>query len=337
MAKEKSRFQFPGFTLTASRDTSTHEVEVGTITDGGVVFVVELIRNARFPNLDFLLAKVTDVKSEVLWTFKSENFDGAGVLAKAGDVTVIAIMGRGKNGKVERVTPFGRLTTHQPINLRKQIELKMLAAEFLGRKFNLTATESAIAGVDAQREFEARKAVKEAEREARQVERRDRILGIKKRTRLEAYAADGSVRHGYPVVETEWPSMPNGTFVILVDSIDENGKPGKAIECFRVVKERGQNALKANSVLVTSERPAMTPAAAAPKPVGRAVIEKDGNAFEVILFAKHEDIRKAKAAGLNGGTLVAVRPEVNGGKIEVYEVHAKNSKTWGKFASIPVA
>jgi hypothetical protein len=68
------------------------------------------------------------------------------------------------------------------------------------------------------------------------------------------------------------------------------------------------------------------------RPVRTTVIEKVDGAFEVELYSSMEDIRKARAAGLNSGTLVAV--DVKGFTIEVFAVHHDKIETVGKFAPL---
>lgn len=339
MANNESRFQFPGFRLTAIQDTRTHEVEVGQIEDGDAVFVLHLIRNAMHTKLSFLVSKITDTRGELLWNFKGEQFDGAGLLAKADDDIVVALVGRGKTGKVERIIPLSQLVDNKPIDMRQMMHLKLLAAEFLGREHILSQTEKTLMGADQKRKAaEAEEAERLAE-EARKDARIERLKRILVRGKVTGFTSDGRLLRGIPVLETEWPSLSHGVCVIIVESVDEKtGKVGPIVEAFKVIKERGKNPQKGFAAAVTATKPVVTATAATraevPRPVRTIVAEKDGKAFEVQIYPSMEVIRQARAAGLNGGTLVAVDQKSAGGRIQVFALRDNRIDTMGNFTPI---
>jgi hypothetical protein len=157
-----SRFQFPGFILSGSNDTPTYEVEVGRIEHGGTVFVLDVIRNKEHTDLSFMVAKIHDTADKLLWAFQKEGFEGVGLLAQGCDgEPVIALVGKGKTGKVERVIPLSKLVSNQPVDLRRMVWHKVEAAKFLDREYVFSTTEDRLIKIEADR--------KEAEQEATRI------------------------------------------------------------------------------------------------------------------------------------------------------------------------
>lgn len=332
----QSRFLFPGVTFVAAKDTTTHEVEVIRIEDGGNAFVLELIRKMGNPNFNFLVAAVADSAGKPLWGFKSTGFTGLGLLAKAGDETVIALVGSGRDGKVERVIPLVSLISGGPADLVRLANLKREAAKFLGREHQLSPLEAQLLKASIERQREEQEAVERVAAEAREAARMERIRKLLARGQVTGYTADGKSRYGLPVLETEWMSCSPGTLVIVVKTIDEKtGAVGEMIEAFKVLKERGKNPTKGYAMPVTAQRPEIKTekqaVASAVLPMASTAIEKDGGVYEVLLFATMDDLRLARAGGLNSGTYAAVKPAQTGGPIEVYAVHADRTDTIGKF------
>lgn len=327
----KSRFNFPGFVWEKNLDTKTHEVEVGTVEEGGNVFDLEMLRNKQFANLSFMLAKVSS-QGKKFWDFKSEGFIGIGLLAKVGEQVVIALIGKGREGRVERVIPLAYLIPNKKADLRHQAALKVGAGVFLGRKVMFSAAEEVVRKADARRAAEEAEAKRKENEKARETARKERLAKILARKEIMGFTATGQRRHGLPIVEGEWQSLEGGTHVVLVERIDEVGKIGKLLEAFQVIKERGRNPQKGFVVPVTP-----LPQAASEKPTSAAaartiVIERDGKVYEVILFSSMDDIRTARAvAGLNGGVYVAVDQKLPSGKVEVYAVHKDRIDTIGLF------
>lgn len=338
------RFSFPGFSLVRLADTWTHEVEVGRVTMGDEVFIVHMIRKRGLllPNGgDFLLAKVFDGgEKNLLWQFPKGSFDGFGLLAKAGDETVVALVRKGRGGAVEEVIPFSTLL-HSPVELHRKVRLKMQAAEFLGRDYVLSTAERIIIERDDERRKEEdrrreeeKRAARQSAFEARRRAREELTSRVQARSRLEVFTADGQRRSGFPVTGTEWLSLPDGTFVVLVESYDEEtGEVGTPIEAFRTVKKEGKNPAKGSSAPVLLKRPerAVKPVLAVVKTI---VIETADGAFEVAVYATMENIRRAREAGLNSGALVTAEDRAHSdGRFEVFSV-CDGMKTIGIFAPI---
>ncbi len=329
----KGRFDFPGFSHSRNEDSSTHHVEIGTVESGGHVFVLTMIRNAHFPNLSFLVASVADAHKKELWGFTRENFAGAGVLAKAGDAIVIALVGRGKDGTVERVIPLQSFVSHQQYDLRQLMTLKRTAAEYLGREYTLTPTEGHLVQADLRRQQELQRTEGEVAAAAREQARLERIRKMLARGRITCYTPEGRRRYGIPVLEHEWMSVTSGTHVVIVRSVnDVTGEIGEPIEAFQIVKERGKDPKKGFAAKVTKEPPLVkTAEPLIIRPIRTAIVDMDGRPFEVKLFASMDQIRAARLNGLINGTYVAVDCP---GKLEVYAAYRDRMDTMGQFETI---
>lgn len=331
---QTARFQFPGFTFEKQEDTSTYDVEIGVIREGGHEFVVRLLRKKEFTHLGFLISQIANRHGDPLWAFQYESFDGIGMLAKAGESTVVALLERGRTGYLKRIMPLARLYSTQPISINRMIELKKAAAAFLNRDYVLSETEMAPSRAVLRQQDEARAAADKAAAEAREKERLEKLAALMARKEVQAFTANGQRRRGLPMLKGEWQTLPDGTFVILVESIGENGAVGKPIESFRVVKQRGRNPEKGLLALVFAIPPtAKVVAPTAPKAIGTAVIMKGEEAFEVALYASLDEIRSARELGLNSGAYVAVKPK-KPGKLEVYSVTRETMDVLGHFVPL---
>jgi hypothetical protein len=332
MANENS-VTFPGFILKSKKDTWTHEVEIGEVNSGGVRFVLEMIRNKQYPDLPFVIAKIHNTTSTLLWDFKNEGFDGVGLLAQACNEVVVALVGRGKTGKVERIIPLSKLVSTQPVDLQRAIWLKADAAKFLGRELIFSLAENIILKAEIARKEVEQEAARITAAEARAAARQELISTILKRGKLEVFTADGRRRFGLPVLEGEWTSLHDRTFVVLIDSVGEDGKIGNVIEAFQIIKERGRNPQKGSPAPVTVARPTLAQAKPGVKKAGVTVVETEDGAFEVQLYETMDDIRQARMAGLNGGTLAAVRGKPKA-KITVFSVRHDGIETVGEFVPL---
>ncbi|MBI5003935.1 hypothetical protein HZC00_02485 [Candidatus Kaiserbacteria bacterium] len=330
MSNGTSRFGFSGFKCLEDYDTTTHAVVEGTIQDGGAVFGLAFIRNKAFADTDipFVISTVSDEKGQSLWTFKKEDFEGVGLLAKAGESIVIALCGGGKSGAVERVIPLSQLVGGKRLDLRAVIALKRAAAAFLEKKAVFSDTEKKLIDIDAARTREAEELLWAEENEARAADRAERIKMIRARPDIVVYAADGKKFSGTPVTEKEWMSLNKGAYAVIVDSIGAGGKVQGVREWFRVVKEGSRNPKKDGARPVMAQRPESAKALAT-KPVRTSLVDTKKGAFEVKLFASTDDIRRAATAGLNSGTYVAVNAG-DGDEVEVYTLHDGKMKSMGK-------
>ncbi len=329
---QQPRFQFPGFAIVAAKDTDTHEVEIGAIEDGGRRYVLELVRNKKMNHLPFLISKVT-FDGELVWTFKGSGWTGLGNLANTNRGPVIALVGAGKGGKVQRVIPLF-IFKGPRADIRVLSDLKRQAAEFLGLDYEASESERMVMRAFTAKERERQQAEKDEAHAQRAAEREERVRAIMARGRAVGYTADGSKRHGLPVLEGEWQGLSNGTFVILVESV-KGGEIGNFIEAFQVNKTNGRHPSKAAIAVVTKDKPEYL-AVAQPTvitPSGITVVEMKDGVFEVDLYASMDDIRTARAQGLNNGAFVAVKP-VPGKKVQVLAVYKDRVESMGDFFPI---
>lgn len=333
-----SRFSFPGATLVDTMDTSTHEIEVIEIKkEDGNVFLCDMIRRSGLSfGGDFLVASVKDAKKNVLWKFADVNHTGLGLLASTTEGAVIALVGSGKSGSVERVIPLGGLVRHEQSDVARLLQMKQEAAEYLGRDFVLTGVESRMFSILNERRRAAEASAKARAEEEKRRAREERVRVILDRLPLKVRTADNEERSGIPVVEAEWPMLPHGTHVVLVTRIGEDGENGDPVSAFWVRKVAGRNPQREAVVYVGQHRP-LDPEVSeqAPKPVRSVLAERDGTFHEVHLYTSMDTIRRARTAGLNGGTLVAVNPEAQTEtSIEVFAVRTGEVQTLGKYVIV---
>jgi hypothetical protein len=343
---EEPRFQFPAFILREVQDTDTHQVEVGVIEDGGHAFLVTLIRSITFSDRPFLIAAVRDgnnIDAKPLWIFQKDcpSKDYVALPAHTGEQAVIAYVGRGRTGMVERVIPLTSLVKPMQIGARTTLALKKAAADFLGVQANTREEDDALRAIgqrkNAERatqraaEREAEAARQAAEREARERARVARIRSIMSRDVIDVYSADGADLWGYPVTQNEWPMLPHDTYVVLVESYnDETSEHGNVLEAFRIVHQHGKNPTKGFAKTVTERRPVAT--ATESRISSREIwVEMGDDAYAVQLYPSMELIQQARKQGLNSGTFAAVEPAKDASKIQIFSVHHDEIKTVGNF------
>ena len=339
----QSRFDYPGFTLVKTMDNDRHQVEVGTIQDGDNVFTVTVIRSQQHQFLPFAISTVANKAGQKIWTFQGAKHDGVGLLAYAGETPVIALTTRGKDPIIERIIPLSSLVNNKPIGLRETIKAKMGAALDLDCRYRLSEDEEKVERIDDGRMHaemvlrdreasERRNSARDAEKirrqeeiRAQEAEREKRVALIMIREPVTGYTALGDRRYGTPVLETEWQSLPNGTFVILVDAIGEDGKVGTLLESFKIVKQPGKTPKKAmTSQLVAAKQEGPTEIPEELLPIGTVLVEMKDDIFKVSLYSSKELINEAWKAGLNGGAYVAVDDRDANGKLTVFTVTTKD-------------
>lgn len=322
---DKSRYEFPGYALRAIQDTAKMEIEVGTITDGSVVYTVHILRPKDPEGLPFLVLKA-EVDGKPLWDYKNEGTDDYGRLAKAGNEIVIAFLGRGRDGKLRRIIPLSSIGKG-PVSLNRMMELKVGVAKFLDREVEWTPRETEVRNVIFGRIIAREAEEKRLEREAREAARAKRIQEILSRERIVAYTQAGVARWGVPVVGDEWQSLYNGIHVILVATYADC-VAGAPIEAFAVKKVHGKSPRKGDAIAVSVSKPQIRVTMQAIRPVRTVTIENGDDFFEVALFRSMDEIREARAGGLNGGSYVAVEKT---GTITVFAVFADKMDTIGEF------
>lgn len=332
---ETSRFSFPGFQpirLKETKDTATHEVEMGTLENEGQTFVLEVIRRRGAPS--FLIAKISGKKG-LLWDFKAENFNGIGLIVSTSVGPAIALKGRNWRDPVERIILLSTLLGKQ-VDLRIQLRAKEEAAKELGCEYITSPAEEKVIRFEAKRKKEEAEAKKKAAEEAEKARYEERRLAreallkrVFTRPEVRGFTASGKPRRGIPVLRTEWPSLPEGTFVIVVESYDdETRKAGGLVEAFRVEKKPGRNPEKGSCTAVSAESLSDPSSKIGPQPIKTIVVELSEGMFEIPVYNSAEEIRQARVSGLNGGSFVGIE---RGQRVEVYTVSHDKVTTVGHF------
>lgn len=326
---KQARVQFVGFSLVETRDTATHEVEFGTITDGEHVFAVEMLRNKAYQNKDFLLSKIFFGDKEV-WSFRTRPLKGIGLLKTTTEGPALVDLGVGKTGKVAAVIPL-RFYAGRRYNIDESIALKREIAEPLRRDVFFTPLEEMVLRKASREAGEATRVAFESDKEAKAEERQKRVFAIMARGKQTAYTEAGVARTGYPVVgDEEWRCLSHGVYVIVYASIGEDGRPNNPIEAFQITRERGKGASKKGAATVFAKAPTRLSSALPKTDERKIAVQIDGDAFEVILFDSMDAIREARAKGLNGGTYVSVDKKNDKGKFQILAVHHDDIETIGE-------
>lgn len=323
-----SRYDFPGYAKISMNDTSTHQFEMGTIMAGEHLFTVSLLRAVNFEKgreFPFLVSKI-EHGGKVIWDYKScGHSECYGRLAWANDELVIAFISKGVNGKVVDVTALADILAHRQTSLDRKIKLKRAAADFLNRQVEYSSHEQTVIELLAKRQREEEVAKKEEGHRQRLAEKLKRRAVIMAREKVYTFTLDGQPRSGIPVVGDEWHSLPSGTWVILVESYDDD--VGKPIEAFVVDKAPGGKANKGKRVFVRATQGEGRLETV--KVIKTVLVEGDGDFYEVQIFRSMNDIKTARAQGLNGGTRVAVESATD--QITVLSVTNGGIKTEGVF------
>jgi len=298
---------------------------------GGDVFVtVHLIRSKatleRYPDTKFLISKVFG-DDGLIWQFAGAKFKGIGFLAMAGNEVVVALVEKKTNGKVLDVVSLSAIIEHKQLDVSSKIRMKRLAAKFLGLDFSLSDIEKKVSKIKFDQEKEKETKVRAERRHARDAKRR-RIMSRKE---VKGFTADGAPRHGIPVVGDEWQSLPGGKLVILVEEYDEeDNKAGELIEAFYV--DRDSNPPKKGKPASVSREAKKTSVsgsgAVMPAHLKTALIDTENGMFEVMVFKTKNDIKAARAAGLNSGTYVTSEESVvEGGLYQIQSISEKEAPT----------
>lgn len=323
-----ARFAFPNFTITRFFETANHENVVGKLKLGENVFTIHLFRRIGLPDKAyFLVSKIYDRTGHAfLWEFPAV-FEGIGVLSQADSEPVVALIEHGSRN-VSSIVTISSFCASRPMSMQRKIELKRLAAKYLDCGYTLSDTERTVAQLDFKKQQEqlvAEESTKKTDQEQRRKERLERLEG---RPSIKAFTRNGNgSRFGTPVVGEEWHSLPHGINVILVESYDDKtGEHGPVIEAFRVAKNGGRPPEKDYPTMVTQERPKPV-GANIPKPLGVILVELGGETHDVLVYGTMDEIRTARAAGLNHGTYVASNDTKSGDRFQIYSVHASNIET----------
>jgi hypothetical protein len=324
MAANAFRFNFPGFVGTNICDNDRAEIEIGSVTIGKIVYTVRVRRPKEPEGLPFLVERVM-LDEKTLFAYEPGS-KGYMRLAMAGNELVIGVIGQGFHGKLFQVIDLTN-TEGRPTSLNRTIDLKVAAAEFLERDVHWEPRELIARRHLTDRAAAELERVNAAKYAARLAAREKRVTEIMARTVVYGVTAVGGQRYGRPVVGDEWKILPDRTHVVLVESFT-NDTPGKLIEAFMVSKDNGGSARKFAAVPVGLKQQTTQLSKAHVVPKRMVCVEIEQEIFEVSIFGSMEDIREARAKGLNGGSYVAVDAA---GQITVLSVFKDKIVTVGDF------
>jgi hypothetical protein len=179
-------------------------------------------------------------------------------------------------------------------------------------------------------------AAEEAEKaryEERRLAREELLKRVFSRPEVRGFTASGKPRRGIPVLQREWPSLPEGTFVVVVESYnDETNKAGALVEAFRVERKPGRNPEKGSCVAVSGASGSTNSSTTSNfMPTKTVVVELPDGMFEIPVYNSAEEIRQARISGLNGGSFAGIE---RGEKVEVYAVSHDKVATVGHFSPL---
>lgn len=329
-----SQYDFNGYTMKSAESTDMHRFETGTVTAGEAVFTVHLLRAVNFEKgreFPFLVSKI-EHGGKIVWDYKScGRSEYYGRLAWANDELVVTFIKKGASGRVVDVTALADVIAHTQTSLDRKIKLKRAAADFLSRGVEYSSLEQKVIDLVAKRQREEDAVRREQEQMARLAEKVQRRAAIIARKKVRAFSSSGQPYSGIPVVGDEWHSLPSGTWVILVESYGDDDDVGNPIEAFVVDKAPGGKANKGKRVFVGATQGEGRQLETV-KVIKTVLVEGGGDFYEVQIFRSMNDIKTARAQGLNGGTRVAVESATD--QITVLSVTNGGIKTEGVFSVI---
>lgn len=334
-----SRINLKGFIFVEAKDTPSHEVEVGKVSAGDCELFVEMIRPMSAKDWgDFLPARVYD-SSKDLWNFKQENFRGIGKLINCDEIVIVLV---NKRQQIEKVIPVSDLPKVQQVKVRDRIEL--VGGRGIQEMFDLKVAVSKRLKMEIVYNDEEWKLLKlirqmkdadeEAKWAARKEARQERLRKIFARPDVYGYSEDGNLCHGTPVTEKEWPSLPNRSRAILVESYDDDSRTaGKIIEAFFVKKEKGGRPEKYLPKSITAEKPQkrQEEEIVEAKGVIHAVIDKR---LQRVMVFSQDGIASLRKKGLNSGTHLALDQRDEQGRYTVVKLEGDECRTVGLFESL---
>lgn len=286
-----------------TKKSATHEVALGLVEENGVNYAIDLVRSLRAPEGKFLAGSVK-VDAKEIWSFKKTGYNGICTVTEVGDKVIFCFLSYDK--KLEWVVPVDYLKNLQVVegefitslNMSEVIALKRLVARKIGAEAKFSPLEAKVSAYFFKKQRDDNEALK-LEKLRRKEEKRNKIMA---REIISAYTNFGAGRFGRPVVGDEWHCLDRGTFVILVESFnEETGECGSAIEAFAVRKGNGGKAEKENATKVTDMCPPVRRRTEVK--AGKAVVfDIDGAFRSVPVYKTMDEIRQAREAGLNGGT-----------------------------------
>lgn len=318
-------------------ETASVYGRVSVLEQEGLRFVIHTIRKKEASSRsDFVVAKVLDqYGQEILWLFPKSS-QGLALLVQAGDEVVIALVERGREGKVMEVVAFSSLGKDAPADLHRSAKLKRLAAQRLGREYCLTDAEAASMRSD----YKSEPSRRQMSHDDRQRSWMELARRIRSRSSIVVRSGCGDVCSGIPVVGSEWKYLQPGTHAVMVEQFnDASGLCERPIETCKVVTDRQGKLVR---TFVTPVAPEWRPDNVQRPSVMEGAMRKmtvcnvgDGENLEVLVYASMDDIRKARGRGLGGGTYVtALDKRQADGRWTVFRVYAGKVETIGNLGVV---
>ena len=259
-----------GMLVTYSDDSSgaTHRIRKCRLPAEEEVFTVDLIKSKKLPEDkgDFVPGRIFDESGALIWKFQDEKFPGLCRIIPYADEYFLCFIGSkgleyiipvNRLKKIRHIrTPYGKSITGAG-SLSSLLKAKIGIAGELGISYRASNTEKQLSEIwrkkAEQRRVEEEVEIQRKKEEARKA-REKRVREILGRPRIVGWTNAGQRRHGVPVTEDEWRSLPKGTFVILVTSYNEGGAEGIR-EAFLIHKSRGGRCEKKNLTEVSAAEP----------------------------------------------------------------------------------
>jgi hypothetical protein len=189
--------------------------------------------------------------------------------------------------------------------LRSRVDVCLSKAEKVVEKMADEAEKEIRQGrLNQHNEKVAKASEEKAARKAKALEEKQRI---ESRKSLRGYSGENKKYFsGTPVVGNEWLKLPGGTFCVEVASYnDEDKTHGEVLGCF-IVGQKGTFKNKQKEQSFSFE--GSTGKKIDVKPAGEIVFKDlDGDISQVKVYNSIDNIETLRKAGLNSGTIVAVK------------------------------
>lgn len=268
------------------------------------------------------------------------------VIVMANEIVDVLDLAKIDHYVVVQLTKDGPIYDGRGQKVTEAIALKKRVAKAMNLHFRLSASEEAVnamtmAKVKAAKDAEAKAA--EAKATAEKAERtrlnQEARAKINARPRLKGYTGEKLDRYfnGLPIVGDEWLKMLEGCHCVLVSSYnDDTRTPGDILGCFIVKKDGNRKSKTAEGEF--SQKQGVRQELSV-KTLGKIVyVDDDQDPAEVSVYRTKADVTILRHAGLNSGTIVAVKTD-DDGKFDLYSVtktQVKLSKTGVNGAFFPL-
>ncbi len=250
----------PHFKPTELKDFPNYEILIGKLPlSADKTVTVEMVKSKKSRG-DFLPAKIKHGQ-EIIWDFKDEFFKGLCKLVYYQKKYFIAFISQ---YRIVRVLPLTDLpvirakTENEVIYLgatppKELYQFKIAIAKQL--RLDCLTNDKEKDFIKKERDFTEKQ--KQEKREFEKKLRRERLKKLFVRPEIFAYdIIYGQKVRGTPATETEWPCLPHGQAVVLVDFYNQHKRQAsQPLEAFLVNKTKGGQVSKKNPKKVSGERP----------------------------------------------------------------------------------